>query len=149
MAKQTTIDEQANTPAQGAEGAAETPATVDEPRGTLLEAKDPEWVAELLASNLATQESNQAVIDAIANFRESANELIEKIGEKADPEVKEAAAQVAQSVFNADENYVVAEGKSFRDPKDFTKEYTAGDDVSHLDTSVLERLLNQGLIVAA
>lgn len=35
---------------------------------------------------------------------------------------------------------------SFRDRNDFTKEYKQGDDVSHLDSSILESLLERELI---
>ncbi|MNY54920.1 hypothetical protein D3C86_1908490 [compost metagenome] len=45
-------------------------------------------------------------------------------------------------------SYVVSEGKSFRDNKDFNKVYTEGDDVTAFDEEVLKRLLNQGLIEA-
>jgi len=135
MAKQTTIDEKEETPAQGAGGTSETSQEV---AGTLLVAETPEWVAELL-------ESNKAVIQSVSDFRESANALIEKIISASGPE--EQAMQVAKPAeFNPYADYKVAEGKEFRAPNDFTTVHEEGDNVTHLGASVLTRLLEQGLV---
>jgi hypothetical protein len=140
--------------AQGAAPAQTTQAGLDlqapstEVPGTLLEAQTPEWVGDVLESNKAVLESNQAVVDAVAAFKESANELIEQIGSAAAPAIQETAVKIATAPeFNPDAEYVVADGKSFADKHDITKKYNEGDDVTHLGEDRLRSLLELGLIV--
>lgn len=121
-----------------------------------LEAKTPEWVAELLesnntvvASNQALIESNSALAESIESFKESANEIISNIGERVQAASEQSDKGTVEVRFDPDEDYEVAAGKSFRDPKEFTKEYSEGDNVNHLGEEVLTRLLFQGLIEEA
>lgn len=167
MAKQTTIDEQANTPAPGAEGTAENKTSTTESQPAAAVVETPEWVAKMLESNQAVIKSNEALVEsneklaeAISTFKEDANSLIgsiednakslvETIVEKTAPGSKGQSGQKAEVPFNPVADYEVAEGKSFRDSKDFSKEYKEGDDVTHLGEDVLKRLLSQGLIEEA
>jgi hypothetical protein len=159
MAKQP-IDDKELTPAQGAEGVLQ--AGADQPLATTEDLKllierftefarenPPEWVKQILDSNQAVidshnalTESNQSVIQSVADFKEAAAEFL-----KAGSSEKENPA--VESEFDADSDYEVAPGKSFRDPQDFTKEYTEGDDVSHLPVDSLKRLLAAGMIEEA
>lgn len=167
MAKQTTIDEQANTPAPGAEGTAENKASTTESQPAAAVVEIPEWVAKVLESNQAViksnealAESNEKLAEAISTFKEDANSLIGSIEESTGSLIekinaKPEQAQQSDSIrstgidFNPDTDYEVAKGKSFRDSKDFSKEYKEGDDVTHLGEDVLKRLLSQGLIEEA
>lgn len=148
--KQATIDEKANTPVPGAESAAEN-KTAEQAKVEVLEVKTPEWVQAILDSNAKLIESNQSVVDAITQFKEASYDFAKELGEglRAQLAPSEFNQSVMEKQLDLDESYVVAEGKSFRDPKNFTKEYVAGDDVDHLDPEVLTRLLNQGLIEEA
>jgi len=112
---------------------------VDEQPATLLEAPTPEWVQTILDSNAVVIESNQAVLDALESLKEFASER------SSNPNQSEKPVQL----IDEDEEYEVAPGKSFRDPLDFTKEYTEGDDVTHLGVIKLQSLLNSGLIQEA
>lgn len=121
-----------------------------------LEAKTPEWVEEILksnsevvASNQALIESNSALAESIESFKESANEIISNIGERVEAASEQSTKASVKVHFAPDEDYEVAAGKSFRDPKDFTHEYKEGDNVNHLGEEVLVRLLGQGLIEEA
>lgn len=175
MAKQTSIEDQAATPGQGAEGAAANKTLTDLQKSELTEARNeallsaqssdpnapsyvapeaaevPSWVAEVLESNQALIDSNAALTESIESFKESANSIIDKIDER----VEQASEQgqvvnvATESDFDIDSEYQVSVGKSFRDPKDFAKEYTEGDNVDHLGEDVLKRLLSQGLIEEA
>ncbi|WP_114937572.1 hypothetical protein [Mucilaginibacter endophyticus] len=120
------------------------PEENDEPKGELLTAETPEWVEQLLASNQALLESNQSVVNAVAEFKEAAVDFLKSGGYGHD---KQQAKK--SEPFDKEADYEVAEGKSFRDYKDFTKEYTSGQDVSHLPVEVLERLHANGLITEA
>lgn len=160
MGKQATIEDQATTPVRGAGDAAEpktdavSPVTVsDELLNVLLKSN-----TEVIESNALVVESNQALIDSntaltesIESFKESANEIIDKIGERVEQTSEQGAMVISAVVdqFDTDSEYQVSAGKSFRDPKDFAKEYTAGDNVDHLGEDVLKRLLSQGLIEEA
>ena len=136
-------------------------ATIDlvkpaEQPAVLPEVKTPEWVAELLesnkaviASNQAQIESNSALNESIESFKESANEIISNIGERVEASSEQSGKATVEIYFNPDEDYEVAAGKSFRDPKNFAKEYSEGDNVNHLGEEVLTRLLAQGLIEEA
>lgn len=147
---------------QGAAPAGNTgQATIDlvkptEQTAVTLEAKTPEWVAELfefnnavIASNKALIESNSALAESIESFKESANEIISNIGERVQAASEQSDKGTIEVRFDPDEDYEVAAGKSFRDPKDFTHEYKEGDNVNHLGEEVLTRLLIQGLIEEA
>lgn len=140
MGKQATIDEQANTPVQGTEGGAEpiekSTGAVEKP-AALLVAETPEWVKTILDSNAAVIESNQKVIDAFESLGVLAGEFAGEIPAKTEKEV------------NLTATYVVAEGKSFRDSKDFDKVFSEGDSVGGLDEDRLKHLLNQGIIEEA
>lgn len=106
----------------------------------LLTAETPEWVQTIIESNQAVVDSNHKVIDALEELKSFADE-------RSNAPQKSNEAKSLQ--IDEDEDYIVAPGKSFRDPADFTKEYSEGDDVTHLDNAVLNRLLNQGLIEEA
>lgn len=147
---------------QGAAPAGNTgQATIDlvkpaEQPAVSLEAKTPDWVAEILksnsevvASNQALIESNSALAESIESFKESANEIISNIGESVEAASEQSVKVSIEVHFNPDEDYEVAAGKSFRDPKDFTHEYKEGDNVNHLGEEILTRLLAQGLIEEA
>lgn len=156
MAKQTSIDDKANTPVQGTEGAAETDAKALEAAkaaasAALAEPSEavtpvPEYVQTILDSNQLVIESNEKVVAGLEAFKEHAIEFISAQSGESSPDrpVKEAKEQKV----DLKAAYIVSEGKSFRDSKDFTKEYKAGDDVTAFDEEVLLRLLNQGLIEA-
>jgi hypothetical protein len=110
----------------------------DDLPATLLVAKDPEWVQTILDSNAALIESNQKVIDALEDLKSFADERSTSPSQPVEIKVQ---------LVDEDEDYEVAPGKSFRDPIDFAKEYTEGDDVTHLGVIKLQALLNSGLIV--
>lgn len=149
-------------PVQGAAPAGNTgQATIDlvkpaEQSAETVEVKTPDWVAELLESNKAVIASNQALIESnsalaesIESFKESANEIISNIGERVEAAYEQSPKASVKVHFDPDEDYEVAAGKSFRDPKNFAKEYNEGDNVNHLGEEVLTRLLGQGLIEEA
>ncbi|MES2620239.1 MAG: hypothetical protein V4615_05235 [Bacteroidota bacterium] len=98
--------------------------------------------------------------------KQSLNAAVKRLEEykgKSEEEVRSAIAADAKG-FNEDEqeevyqafalaesgnkkgSYVVAEGKSFRDIADFSKEWSEGDDVSHFTPERIQHLLEQGLI---
>ena len=166
--KQKSIDDKEETTAPGAAGTSETKEQEVEQTGTLIEAQTPEWVTELLESNAAVIVSNGLVIASnesvetlLAEVIEANPEVMEsnksviyalnEIKDRASRTVGNYQEQISQDVpvFDHDAEYEVAKGKSFRDPKHFKKEYTEGDNVSHLGAAVLENLLNQGLIIEA
>lgn len=105
---------------------------------TLLAANEPEWVQTIIDSNAALIESNQKVIGALEDLKSFADQRSSTPGQPIEVKVQ---------LIDEDEDYEVAPGKSFRDPMDFTKEYTEGDDVTHLGVIKLQSLLNSGLIV--
>jgi len=115
----------------------------------------PKWVAELLASNLATQQSNQAVVDAISQFKELAGDLVSEVvtatkalGENNSVEVtgkQEMKLQLPE--FDEDAIYEVI--VPFRDSSDFTKLYKLGEDVSHLGEDRIKHLLLIGNVEEA
>lgn len=114
------------------------PKVQDDAQGVLLEAKQPEWVKELLLSNEATQKSNEKLVEALSKI----SEVLQQNSSLANP-----SAEKPQLEVNKDAKYEVAPGKSFRDPLDFTKEYAEGDEVNHLSDESLKVLLNSSLIV--
>lgn len=114
----------------------------------------PAWLDELVASNQAIQESNQALIDAIAQFKESAGELV--------LEVKTAATSSTENNIEVtgkydmkvqlpeyDDDAVYEVVVPFRDSADFTKLYEAGEDVSHLGENRIKHLLSTGNVEEA
>jgi len=122
--------------------------------GILVSGERPAWLDELLASNQAIQDSNQALIDAIAQFKESAGDLVQ--------EVKTAATASAENKVEVAGNYelkvklpeydddaVYEVVVPFRDSADFTKLYEAGDDVSHLGEHRIKHLLSTGNVEEA
>jgi hypothetical protein len=140
MAKQTTIDEQENTPVLGAEGASQTP--VKQPT-VLLEAKDPEWVQIILDSNASVLESNQAVIESLQELKDLA-----KRASGGSASAKEAD-KTTEVDFDEDADYEVAPGKTFADKDNFSLKFSEGEDVTHLGAERLKSLLSQGLIQEA
>lgn len=119
-----------------------TPAPTDDIPTQLMGAKDPEWVADVLASNEAVIASNEKVVEALNAFKAVHSETT-----KADKiEISSAHVEVE---INPDASYVVAEGKSFRDSANFSTEYSEGQDVTSLGADRLKALLNQGLITEA
>ncbi|AMR34139.1 hypothetical protein A0256_23155 [Mucilaginibacter sp. PAMC 26640] len=139
MAKQTTIEDKELTPAQGAEG------TVQQAQDPVVISENPEWVEQLIASNQAVVDSNADMKQCILDYKEEVLGFLKHIS-KTDTET---ARVFAEDEFDEYEDYEVAAGKSFRDPKDFSKEYTEGDDVMHLDAETLKRLHAQGYITEA
>jgi len=118
--------------------------------GQLLEAQTPEWVQIVLDSNQALIDSNNLVLASLDAFKENSAEFVSQlVKEFGKPEITTNSGELKVSVqlIDEDEDYEVAPGKSFRDPLDFTKEYTEGDDVTHLGVIKLQSLLNAGLIV--
>ncbi|SMC53201.1 hypothetical protein [Pedobacter nyackensis] len=161
MAKQTTIDEQANTPAPGAEGAAENAtgqenqpaAAVIETPATLLVAETPDWVQTIIDSNQTVLDSNNKVLAGLESFKEHATSFVEDIIEKSTARAEGGPVMTGKPAKEKEvdlfASYVVAEGKSFRDSKDFSKVYESGDPIEGLNEDRLKNLLNQGLIEEA
>ncbi|RZM22528.1 MAG: hypothetical protein EOO88_29140 [Pedobacter sp.] len=108
----------------------------EQPQGS----ETPDWVQTLLDSNAAVLESNQQVVEALEDLKSFADE-------RSTSQSNSGELKVEVQLIDEDEDYEVAPGKSFRDPLDFTKEYTEGDDVTHLGVIKLQSLLNSGLIV--
>jgi hypothetical protein len=107
-----------------------------------------ESLTEFSESKAELLEVGKAVIQAVADFKEAANDLIDKISSAAGPVIQEAAAQATStSVYNEYADYVVAEGKEFRAPNDFSIIHKEGENVNHLGRATLIRLLEQGLII--
>jgi hypothetical protein len=142
MANTTPEENKAATPVQGAGGATENKEQV---QGERLTAETPEYVAELLKSNEEVIKSNQLVIDGINQFKESASDLLKDILATAKTGTT-AAVSVEPELEEIDPKakYVVTKDKSFRDSKDFTKEYKAGDDVTGLGEERLAHLVKLG-----
>ncbi len=96
-----------------------------------------------------------AALKLIGIFKPLFDELKEEIVELRKSLAKSAKEATPNAVFQSsvefdpETDYIVAAGKSFRDPKDFTKEYAAGDDVTHLGADKLLALLSNGLIEEA
>ena len=164
--KQKSIDDKEETTAPGAAGSSENTAGLEFKDGILVTAEPPKWVEDILssnelviASNAEVVKSNESLSKSLAELIESAPDLLEsnksvidalsELKDRASRTVGNYQEQMSKDVpaFDHDADYEVAEGKSFRDPKDFKKEYTEGDNVSHLGAAVLENLLNQGLII--
>jgi hypothetical protein len=100
-------------------------------------------LAEIIESGPAQERSNQAVVDSNAALVDAFDQFKELSSRKVGNYIESAA--VVED-FDESADYEVATGKSFRDSKDFTKEYTEGDDVTHLGVDVLKRLHAQGLV---
>ena len=115
----------------------------EKPEAELLEAQTPEWVQTILDSNQAVLDSNQKVVDALEDLKLFADERSSNAG----GEVK--TKYLAEDQFDEDEDYVVAEGKSFRDSNNFSIEYKQGEEVTHLGADRLKVLLSQGLVQEA
>ncbi|MCX3266545.1 hypothetical protein [Pedobacter agri] len=117
--------------------------------GTLQESEIPEWVQTILDSNKALIDSNNLVLSALDAFKENSADFVSQlVKEFAKPEADNSGELKSEvHLIDEDEEYEVAPGKSFRDPLDFTKEYTEGDDVTHLGLIKLQSLLNARLIV--
>lgn len=128
------------------EGFVEEPKQIE---GTLQESETPEWVQTIIDSNQALIDSNNLVIASLDAFKENSADFVgQLVKEFAKPsEAGEKASEAKVQLIDEDEDYEVAPGKSFRDPLDFTKEYTEGDDVTHLGVIKLQSLLNANLIV--
>lgn len=122
-----------------------TPVTEKEAPAQLLEAQTPEWVETILTSNDALIASNEKVIEALASLKDFSSSNVGNY--KTEMHASYSTEQVFAQEIDENEKYEVAEGKSFRDANDFSKEYKEGDDVSNLGAERLKSLLNQGLIV--
>lgn len=120
----------------------------DQPKGDLLTAETHEWVEQIVASNQAVIGSNDAVINSNAKLIDAFEQFKELSSRKVGNYEQAISAQV-EDTFDEFADYEVAPGKSFRDSRDFTKEFTEGDDVMHLDIETLKRLHSQGYIVEA
>lgn len=122
---------------------------------SLVTQEAPAWVAEVLASNMETHKSNQAVIDSIAQFKELAGGLVKEVTEAAKANVKAESIQITGSgyiesnlpVYNPDADYEVI--VPFRDSKDFTKLHSIGDDVTQLGEDRIIHLLSTGNVAEA
>jgi len=123
--------------------------------GILGSSERPTWLDELLASNLALQESNQALIDAIGRFKESAGDLVSEVVKAAQDSVQNSIAEVSGKqdiklqLPEYDEDSVYEVVVPFRDSADFTKLYEAGEDVSHLGEHRIKHLLSTGNVEEA
>lgn len=113
----------------------------DEPETNEGTGEQPEWVKTILDSNAAVIASNKSVVDAFSEFKSLAGRNVGDYKESDKP-AKEIEVDITAE-------YVVAEGKSFRDSKDFSKAYQSGESVSGIDEVRLKNLLNQGLIELA
>jgi hypothetical protein len=139
------------------------------PQAEQLTAETPEWVERLIASNEsviksneslevllaeiiesgpAQEQSNQAVVDVCTGLTKAFEDIKALAAITSPKKADELLAQM-EATFDETADYEVAAGKSFRDPNDFTKEYTEGDDITHLDGGALRRLYAQGLIEEA
>ncbi len=101
----------------------------------------PDWVAKVLASNEAVIASNRELVSALENFStiQTSNGSPEN-GHQLKIDVAD---------FDGEAEYVVSEGKSFRHPNDFSKEFKAGTPVKGLAVEKLKSLYVQGLIEKA
>jgi hypothetical protein len=111
----------------------------------------PDWVAKLLASNKATQVSNQLVIDAIGQFKELAADLVKQVVSGSQGSVVETTGSSDIKInipeYDEDADYEVL--VPFRDSLNFAKVYEKGDDVSHLGKERIKHLLITGNIAEA
>ncbi len=105
-------------------------------------ADQPDWVAKVIASNEAVIISNQAVIEAVEAFSNSF------VHSSSPQELPVMNIQLTDD-FDPEIDYVVAEGKSFRHPNDFSKEFKSGAKVNGLAIEKLKSLYGQGLIEKA
>jgi hypothetical protein len=147
----------------------QVPEKEDQPKAEQLTAETPEWVERLIASNEsviksneslevllaeiiesgpAQEQSNQAVVDICTGLTKAFEDIKALAAITSPKKADELLAQM-ETTFDETADYEVAAGKSFRDPNDFTKEYTEGDDITHLDGGALRRLYAQGLIEEA
>jgi len=122
--------------------------------GFLVSGERPAWLDELLASNSALQESNQALIDAIIQFKESAGELVLEVKTAATASVESnievtGKYDLKTNLPEYDEDSVYEVVVPFRDSADFTKLYEAGEDVSHLGEHRIKHLLSTGNVEEA
>lgn len=146
MANTTTEENKATTPVQGAGGAAETTEQVQSEQ---LTAETPDYIAELLKSNEEVIKSNQLVIDAISEFKQTAGEVfaeaVKSVNLNAGP--GNGTPEVEPIEIDPKAKYVVAKDMSFRDSKDFNKVYKSGDDVSDFEEARLANLVQSGHVV--
>jgi hypothetical protein len=109
-----------------------------------------EWVAELLASNKATQVSNQLVIDAIGQLKELAAELVKEVVLGAQVSVKTTDnSDIKIHLPEYDEDAIYEVVVPFRDSSNFAKVYEKGDDVSDLGEERIKHLLLTGNVAEA
>lgn len=143
--------------AQTAEGQVQQDvSSASQPKDVVI-TEQPAWVAHLITSNEAMMESNNAVIEsnnavveAVAQFKEAGTDMIREVIQAAKQQPSVNGTVRKQQVVNIDPEaeYVVADGQSFMD-KDTSKLYKAGEDVTHLEESRLQKLLSQGIIIEA
>ncbi len=129
--------------------------------------KTPEWVRDVLKSNLqvitshealiasndSVIASNDAVIEAVAKFNEHATGLVREIMEAAkghQGENSETSSVTLSKVveIDPDAEYIVAPGKSFHN-KDNGQLQGPGDDVTHFEPERLKNLISQGIVIEA
>jgi hypothetical protein len=165
----------ANTPALGAEGAGASEGTIQK-KVVVIPDGTPEWLAalllggqaiiitneeaqELIVSNqavvISNEEliaSNQKVVESIELFKEKGGDMIKAIMDAAKgiPVDQSFNTKVKEKLeVNPDAKYIVAKGKKFQDRQNPGVHFTEGENVSKLDNSRLEILLNQGFIEEA
>ena len=146
MADQESNENKATTPAQGAGGSAEK---VDQPIAEQLTPETPQYIAELLKSNAEVIASNQLVIEAIGDFKETGGKFLKEAVQSINVGKADAAAKPQSEPVEIDPKakYVVAKDMGFRDSKNFTKQYKPGDDVSDFEVERLARLVQIGHVV--
>jgi len=128
----------------------------DDTEGSPVEnsGEKPEWVNELLASNQAVIDSNNAVVEAVKVFEDKASDIVNEViatakNSAANPNVSQSAPVVKLPEIDSDATYIVAKGKTFEDKENPGRYFSAGDDVTDLDNERLKNLLSQGIIVVA
>jgi hypothetical protein len=163
-------------PAQGAAASDQTilQADISSDTSTFDKTEVPEWALALMESNdkviasnsaieaaisnavstiskdvEAVVESNTSVINAVADFREAAGDVVKDVLESAG-KIAGSGESLSESPVEVDEDarYVVAKGKSFQD-KHTKVTFIAGDDVSDFDVDRLQNLLSQKIIELA
>lgn len=113
----------------------------------------PEWAVALQASNEAVIASNVAFTESVGEFKEFANKLVSEITKAGKASGKHESAKPAKPIltpetvnFDPEADYVVVKGQSFWDRNDHTREYKAGEDVTHLGEEILRSLLARELV---
>jgi hypothetical protein len=132
------------------ESKSEDAAELNVKNDVLISAEDPKWVAAILASNEATQVSNQLVIDAVGRLKELAVELVKEVVLGAQVSVETTGnSDIKIHLPEYDEDAIYEVVVPFRDSSNFAKVYEKGDDVSDLGEERIKHLLLTGNVAEA